>query len=791
MAVTNGDIDGTNGGPISYAGQKLPAGNWVAQTKLTLDQDNEWQYGALAVHVDDNNYTKLAFTENSTGGRFVEFWSETNGSRTTHVPNTNLPATFPTTIHLRLSGNGAALTAAWSQDGQSWTTLGATAPQRPGGTLGMVAAGDTDAYNKDATFDWFRVTPDGGGEDPGFDDTFDGSAIDGCRWNRIVGYESDRVSVADGSLSIETFNADINGGNNGPIENLILQQPPEGDWTVETKMTAPLADNWQLAGLMLYSDDDHYVKYDIVADNNAGSARDLRVELRKEEGGPLSGTGQPDPDPPASASNTWWLRLTKTGNTYTGAISADGVTWHQTAGSVTAALDDPGIGLMAIGPSQESPITVDFDHFRVIENAAPEISSVSADPSSGFAPHAVRFGVEAADADEDELTYSWDFDGDGTADSTAQNPSHTYTTPGSYRARVTVSDGVDSDSGTVDVTVLEAADPGARFRALVFSKTAGFRHSSIDEGHAAIEALGGQHAFQVDRTEDATVFRSDVLREFDTVVFLSTTGDVLNDAQQAAFEAYVRGGGGYAGIHSASDTEYGWDWYGELVGAYFRNHPANQTATVRVEDGSHPSTEGLPASYPRLDEWYNFRSPDFETVGNGDYSPRGSVHVLENVDESTYNESDGNATDDDHPVTWCRRFDGGRSWYTAMGHVEASFDASNPQNILRQILGGLETTAGVEESRECGVWTGPTVEAVASPESGSAPLVVRFSANVSEPDGDRLRYEWDFGDGAARSFASRPRHTYTRPGKYTASVTVTDRAGKSDTDEVEITVTGR
>jgi cytochrome c len=266
---------------------------------------------------------------------------------------------------------------------------------------------------------------------------------------------------------------------------------------------------------------------------------------------------------------------------------------------------------------------------------------------------------------------------------------------------------------------------------------------------------------------------------------------VLNEAQQAAFEAYVRGGGGYAGIHSASDTEYGWDWYGELVGAYFRNHPANQTATVRVEDGEHPSTAGLPAAYPRLDEWYNFRSPDFETVGDGDYSPRGSVHVLENVDETTYNESDGNATDDDHPVTWCRRFDGGRSWYTAMGHVEASFDAAHPQNILRQILGGIETTAGVAESRECGVWTGPTVEASATPESGSAPLVVRFSAAVSEPDGDRLRYLWDFGDGAARSSSARPRYTYTRPGVYTASVTVTDRSGKTDTDEVEITVTER
>ncbi|MGH2945489.1 MAG: ThuA domain-containing protein, partial [Solirubrobacteraceae bacterium] len=788
MPVTNGDINEGQPGPISYVGQPVPDGDWEVTTQVTIDHDNEWQHAGLMQLVDDDNYVKFAFTRNNAGGRFLEYQTETGGSRSWHGANVIVDESFPTTLHMRLTNAGGTLSAAYSTDGETWSSMGGTATLKDGGTIGMVAAGDTDAANVDAAFDWFRVTPDEAPEDPGFDDEFDGTEIDGCRWDRIVGYEGDRVEVADGSLSIETFDADINGASNGPIENLIMQTPPEGDWTVETKMTAPLADNWQLAGLMLYADADHYVKYDVVADNQAGAARDLRMELRYEDGGALMGTGEPDPGPPASETDTWWLRLTKAGDTYTGAVSADGETWEQTPGSVTVALDDPAIGLMAIGPSQAAPITVDFDHFRVIDNEAPVIASATADPSSGFAPLDVDFTVEASDADGDELTYSWDFDGDGAEDSTGQSPSHTYTEPGEYEAAVTVSDGESEATETMPVTVLEEADDGARFRTLVFSKTAGFRHSSIDEGHAAIEGLGDEHGFQVDHTEDASVFREEVLEQFDTVLFLSTTGDVLNEAQQAAFEDYIQGGGGYAGIHSASDTEYGWDWYGELVGAYFRNHPANQTATVRVEDGEHPSTAGLPESYERFDEWYNFKSPDFETVGDADYSPRKNVHVLASVDEATYEESDGSATDDDHPLTWCHRYDGGRSWYTAMGHTEDSFVEAN---FLAQVLGGLETTAGVTPSESCGVpGEPPTVRPTADPDSGAAPLRVRFGAEGTDPDGPsgHLTYAWDFGDGAT-SNSQNVFHTYTEPGTYTATVTVTDVDGQTGTGEVDVTVT--
>ena len=240
----------------------------------------------------------------------------------------------------------------------------------------------------------------------------------------------------------------------------------------------------------------------------------------------------------------------------------------------------------------------------------------------------------------------------------------------------------------------QAAEP--EFRALVFSKTAGFRHSSIPAGIAAIQQLGRENNFAVDATEDASAFTDENLSRYDVVIWLSTTGDVLNDEQQAAFERYIRNGGGYAGVHAASDTEYEWPWYGQLVGAYFASHPAIQQATVRVVDRTHPSTSHLPARWTRTDEWYNYRS-----------NPRGKVHVLATLDERSYNAGSG-AMGHDHPIAWCHDFDGGRSWYTGGGHTEESF--SEPE-FLRHLLGGIRTAAGVEGA-DCGATVDENFEQV-------------------------------------------------------------------------------
>ncbi|WP_225947174.1 ThuA domain-containing protein [Plantactinospora soyae] len=213
-------------------------------------------------------------------------------------------------------------------------------------------------------------------------------------------------------------------------------------------------------------------------------------------------------------------------------------------------------------------------------------------------------------------------------------------------------------------------------RILVFSKTAGFRHSAIPTGIAAIRQLGTANGFTVDATEDASAFTSANLARYQAVVWLSTTGDVLDDAQQAAFQAYVGAGGGYVGVHAAADTEYGWSWYGGLVGAWFDSHPATQSATIRVEDRGNASTAHLPPTWTRTDEWYNYRT-----------NPRGAVKVLASLDESSY--SGGNMGD--HPITWCQNYAGGRSWYTGLGHTEQTY--ADP-NFTRMLLGGIRIAAG-------------------------------------------------------------------------------------------------
>jgi type 1 glutamine amidotransferase len=216
------------------------------------------------------------------------------------------------------------------------------------------------------------------------------------------------------------------------------------------------------------------------------------------------------------------------------------------------------------------------------------------------------------------------------------------------------------------------------FTVLVFSKTTGFRHDSIPDGIAAIRALGAEHGFRVDDTEDAGRFTEAVLAQYKVVVFLSTTGDILDQEQKAAFERYIRAGGGFVGIHSASDTEYHWPWYGRLIGAWFASHPQIQRASVRIVDANHPSTKGLPGSWERVDEWYNFRS-----------NPRGAAHILANLDEASYS---GGAMGGDHPIAWCRNIDSSRSWYTAMGHTKESY--AEPLFRLH-LLGGIESAAGI------------------------------------------------------------------------------------------------
>lgn len=228
----------------------------------------------------------------------------------------------------------------------------------------------------------------------------------------------------------------------------------------------------------------------------------------------------------------------------------------------------------------------------------------------------------------------------------------------------------------VATMALNYSGKAAQPRVLVFSKTTGFRHQSIKEGIKAIQQLGAENGFLVDTTEDASRFTEQNLRRYAAIIFLSTTGDVLNSQQQVDFERYIQAGGGYVGIHAAADCEYDWAWYGRLVGAYFLSHPAQQKALIRVVDKSFIATQFLPDPWERFDEWYNYRNIQKD------------LHVLLTIDEKSYQ---GGKNGDFHPMAWYHEYDGGRAFYTELGHTSESY--SDPL-YLKHILGGIQYAIG-------------------------------------------------------------------------------------------------
>jgi len=213
-------------------------------------------------------------------------------------------------------------------------------------------------------------------------------------------------------------------------------------------------------------------------------------------------------------------------------------------------------------------------------------------------------------------------------------------------------------------------------KVLVFSKTSGFYHKSIPLGIAAIQKLGAENKFDVDSTTDSTRFTTANLKQYAAVIFLSTTGNVLSDEEQKSFEQYIQSGGGFVGVHAATDTEYDWPWYGKLVGAYFLKHPEQQVATLKVINRKTIATRDLPAIWSRKDEWYNFK----------DINP--DIKVLIEIDESTYK---GGVNGTHHPMAWYHNYDGGRAFYTELGHVDESY--SDPL-YLKHLLGGIQYAMG-------------------------------------------------------------------------------------------------
>jgi hypothetical protein len=218
----------------------------------------------------------------------------------------------------------------------------------------------------------------------------------------------------------------------------------------------------------------------------------------------------------------------------------------------------------------------------------------------------------------------------------------------------------------------------ARPRILIFSLTTGYRHASIEAGVKAIKALGEREKYAMVHSEDPEIFSDAALEDFDAIIFLSSTTDPkkpesewFQGARREAFQGFVRRGGGVVGIHAATDSHYHWPWYQQLIGAHFARHPqGTPEGALAVVDTAHRANQGVDTAMRRVDEWYYF----------DDYNPR--MKLLVTLDPTSIGEKDVNP----NPISWAHEFDGGRVFYTAMGHTDESF---SDRNVLAHVAGGL------------------------------------------------------------------------------------------------------
>jgi regulation of enolase protein 1 (concanavalin A-like superfamily) len=384
IPLTATDIYGTgNTGTPNLVLQPLPAGAWSATTKLTLPARLAYQQAGLLIYGDDDNYAKMVIQGRSTGtpsaaDRIFQFIREENG-----VPNevaasntASLGAAYPDTVWVRLTSDGANLKASYSADGATFTEMAET-KQLAGisdpriGLFGL--ANRTEALPVTASFDYFTITPDDKAEQPAPDDEFAGTTLDACRWSDVVRPDPSAYRVTGGGLEIDTSKGDIYGGTATNPRNLMLQPAPDGDWTIETKVDASTFDEaFQQAGLIAYADDTNYVKLDYLTSNAAGSPVARGIELRSEMADAVQ---SPQPNAPAPVQGVWHLRLSKSGSTFTGSYSADGLMWTALAPVTNTALSAAKFGLYAFGVDQTASKTAKFDYFkRVTDTVAPTVS---------------------------------------------------------------------------------------------------------------------------------------------------------------------------------------------------------------------------------------------------------------------------------------------------------------------------------------------------------------------------------------------------------------------------------
>jgi PKD repeat protein len=368
-----GDLYGSNNSATDIVLQPAPDGPWQATTRVSIAAAVDYQQAGLIVYGDDENYAKLDLLYG--GGRRVEFIREDAGTpRNDGADSTAAPA--GDAIWLRLTSDGTNLTAEMSADGQTFTPVGRSAALAgiTDPKVGLFALqGGGSAPVIDAEFDWFQLAPDEPAEPVDPSDEFTGTTLDKCRWNAVTREDPTAYRVADGSLHIDVPSGDIFGtGNTGPT-NFILQNAPSGDWTLETKVDgSAFTEQFQQAGLLVYADDDNYLKFDYIVDNAAGQPVQGRIEYRSEVAGVVQ---SPQPQATDLTAAVWHLRLVKTGTTYTASYSADGMDWTSLEPLTSSAVGgEPKVGLFSLGGPQQASKPVSFDYFRLTRGPTDDVA---------------------------------------------------------------------------------------------------------------------------------------------------------------------------------------------------------------------------------------------------------------------------------------------------------------------------------------------------------------------------------------------------------------------------------
>jgi cytochrome c len=292
------------------------------------------------------------------------------------------------------------------------------------------------------------------------------------------------------------------------------------------------------------------------------------------------------------------------------------------------------------------------------------------------------------------------------------------------------------------------------FQVLVFTKTDGVRRPSIQDGVRTIRSLSGANGFRVTVTQDAAAFTPENLAGFRAVVFLNTTGNVLNPVQESAFEGYIRAGGGFVGVHAAAETEPDWKFYQDLVGTRVTSASGVSPGNVQVADRAHPSTETVPRTLTLTEEWYNFAS-----------NVRGSEHVLATVDEQSFT---GGTMGFDHPIAWCQDHVGGRSWYTGLGHSIESYRANA---FRKHLLGGIQWAAGVVEG-DCGATVLGNYEKVTLNDEPGEPMslsVLPDGRVLHNTRGGQIRL-YDPASGASPVITTIPVYSHDEDGLQSVAI---------------------